>query len=181
MNEGWTTKDYTYVVVFATLLFISSAVFGALAFLYSTPFFFVADFAYAFPHALLLTICYLLIRKFPIWTYVSSVEGIISCLALGWNLMWLPLYVLQGLIPDIYLKYTKGYENTKLRHSIIAALIYETVALTITWPIFLYVFRLHYPTWIVMGSIISGYVWIIIGAVTGYRLTPQVKVALKAY
>lgn len=181
MGKDWSTREYAYVVVFAVLLLVSSAIFGVLAFLYLTPFFSIADFAYAFPHALLIVICYLLIRKFPVWTYVSTVEGIINCIALGWGPIWLPLYVLQGIIPDLYLKYAKGYENPKLRHCIVAALIYGVIMLTITWLVFLYVYKLHYPIWLIGGSMISCFIWITLGAITGYRVAPRVKEALKAY
>ncbi len=180
MEGKWTIRDYTYVATFAVLSFISSMVFGILAFLYYTPLFFIGDFAYSFPHALLIVICYLLVCKFPVWTYVSTVEGVIDCIVLGWSPIWLPLYVFQGLIPDLVLKFTGGYENPKLRHSIAAALIYGVIMVTVTWLTFLYVYKLYYPLWLICGSVVSCLIWITLGAITGHKLTPRVKEALKA-
>jgi hypothetical protein len=179
--KNWNIKDYTYVAITAILMFIASGIFGAIAFLYSTPFFFVADFAYSFPHAVLIVICYLLIRKFPVWTYASTVEGILDCVVMGWSPIWLPLYVLEGLFADIFLRFSKGYENPTLKHCIVAVLIYEIICLLITWPTFIYVFKMHYPAYIIAGSCISGIVWAILGAFVGYKLYPRIAEAVKAY
>ena len=178
LAKRWRIRDHVYVVVTACILCGISGLFGVLSFLYATPLFFIADFVYTYPHVLLMVLCALIVRKFPVCTYVSIIEGILSGLILGWGFLWLPIYLIQGLVMDLYLRSTRAYDYPKLIHYTIAGTLYTIIVYCLTWFMFLYVLGMRYPLYLICGSFACGLTFGILGALSGFRIAPKVIEAL---